>query len=92
MGDFGNGGQVILDESTFAAIKDDSQALGAVEASGLNHRKLSSGRSTWNRLLRLFGCVGYVAACSNAAVGVLPSNMLYAGRSLRALYHLIDSL
>lgn len=37
------------------AIKDDSQALGAVDASGINHSKLASGRSGWNRLLRLCG-------------------------------------
>lgn len=55
VGDFGNGGQVILDQATFQAIKDDAQALGAVDASGLNHSKLSSGRLGWKRLLRMCG-------------------------------------
>jgi hypothetical protein len=55
VGDFGNGGQIILDEATFAATKDDAQALGAVDAAGLNHSKLSSGRSLRTRLLRLCG-------------------------------------
>jgi hypothetical protein len=53
VGDFGNGGQTILDEATFAAVKEQAQALGAVDASGLNHSKLSSGRAGWNKLLRL---------------------------------------
>jgi hypothetical protein len=53
VGDFGNGGQTILDEATFAAIKEQAQALGAVDASGLNHSKLSSGRAGWNKLLHL---------------------------------------
>jgi hypothetical protein len=58
VGDFGNGGQIILDEATFLAVKDDAQALGAVDASGINHSRLSSGRSCWNKLLRMCGCVG----------------------------------
>jgi hypothetical protein len=65
VGDFGNGGQVILDEATFAAVKDDAQALGAVDASGINHSRLSSGRSSWNKLLRMCGCVRCAAlACT----------------------------
>jgi hypothetical protein len=56
VGDFGNGGQIILDDATFAAIKEDLQALGAVVAGGINHRQLSSGRSAWSALLRLCGC------------------------------------
>jgi hypothetical protein len=55
IGDFGNGGQIILDEATFAAIKDDAQALGAVDASGINYSKLSSGRSGWTKFLKLCG-------------------------------------
>jgi hypothetical protein len=37
--DAGNGGQVLMDESTFKAIKEDLRPLGAVGPGGINFNK-----------------------------------------------------
>ncbi len=47
MSDMGSGGQVLMDERTFMDIKERLRELGAVDAAGVNWKKLTSGRSVW---------------------------------------------
>lgn len=60
--DFGNGGQVILDDHTYDAIKEHLTVLGAVEETGIDYRKLASGRSVWARLRALCLDAGWVGS------------------------------
>jgi hypothetical protein len=48
--DMGAGGQVLLDDRTFADVKERLRELGAVSAAGINWKKLTTGRSWWSRL------------------------------------------
>jgi CelD/BcsL family acetyltransferase involved in cellulose biosynthesis len=43
--DAGNGGQVLMDDATFARIKEELHPLGAVDANGLNYDKLAARTS-----------------------------------------------
>lgn len=45
-----------MDHTTFEAVKEDLRVLGAVEAGGLNHGKLASGRGLWAAAKALLGC------------------------------------
>jgi len=47
VGDAGAGGQVLMDDPTFAAIKERLEELGAVDHNGLNLKKLNSIRPPW---------------------------------------------
>ena len=46
--DMGCGGQVLLDECTFADVKERLKELGAVDAAGINWKRLT-GRRSWAR-------------------------------------------
>jgi hypothetical protein len=48
--DMGGGGQVLLDERTFADVKERLRELGAVDAAGIDWKRLTSRRSWWARL------------------------------------------
>jgi hypothetical protein len=48
--DMGAGGQVLLDAHTFADVKERLRELGAVDAAGIDWKKLTSGRSFWSWL------------------------------------------
>jgi hypothetical protein len=48
--DMGGGGQVLLDERTFADVKERLRELGAVDAAGIDWKSLTSGRSFWSWL------------------------------------------
>jgi hypothetical protein len=54
--DFGNGGQVVMDHVTFAAVKESLTVLGAVEAAGINYTRLATHRSLWTTLKVMLGC------------------------------------
>lgn len=45
MSDAGNGGQVLLDASTFGKIKEELAPLGAVDANGIDHAQLEAARA-----------------------------------------------
>jgi hypothetical protein len=48
--DMGAGGQVLLDDRTFADVKERLRELGAVDGEGINWKRLTSRRSWWARL------------------------------------------
>jgi hypothetical protein len=48
--DMGAGGQVLLDERTFADVKERLRELGAVDAAGIDWKKLTSSRGWLARL------------------------------------------
>jgi hypothetical protein len=48
--DAGNGGQILMDDATFARIKEELHPLGAVDANGLNYDKLAARTSLWQLL------------------------------------------
>jgi hypothetical protein len=50
VGDVGNGGQIVMCDTTFNKIKEDLRPLGAVEAGGINYNKLAQRTSLFHLL------------------------------------------
>ncbi|WIA10689.1 hypothetical protein OEZ85_010869 [Tetradesmus obliquus] len=66
--DFGNGGQVVMDHVTFAAVKESLTVLGAVEAGGINYTRLATHRSLWTSLKVALGCTSPLDPAEEAVV------------------------
>ncbi len=61
--DMGCGGQVLMDERTFLDVKERLRELGAVDAAGINWKKLTSGRMLWGRLKRRCAYLAAAVTC-----------------------------